>query len=223
MAVRAYRAAAAVGVLACVTPARGDDQPPNIDAATVTADPARDDDAAIRDGAEQVQRALGGSVVDHFPTLQRTADAPIVAPSASPRRMFRRRPDSTTSRTSDPLQSVASSLPQDQASWSTAPVPPLMVDAPAAFPMAAPTSSPVNVLRAAAAELEASANRLEQLELYRNADALRALAQELRLDARKLVNRRSSGDESFAPSTYRTSTSDPPRTGWPMPGTDVTQ
>jgi hypothetical protein len=46
----------------------------------------------------------------------------------------------------------------------------------------------VEALREAAAQLDMSANRLEALELYRQADALRAEAQRLRLDARGMLN-----------------------------------
>lgn len=42
----------------------------------------------------------------------------------------------------------------------------------------------IRALREAAAQLDGSANRLESLELYAQADALRQLAQQLRIDAR---------------------------------------
>jgi hypothetical protein len=47
-------------------------------------------------------------------------------------------------------------------------------------------SIPVEALREAATQLDATANRLEQLELYAQADALRQQAQRLRVDARRM-------------------------------------
>jgi hypothetical protein len=47
-----------------------------------------------------------------------------------------------------------------------------------------PEARAVQVLRDAAAQLDVAANKLEQLDLYGQADALRAQAQRLRLDAR---------------------------------------
>jgi hypothetical protein len=47
-------------------------------------------------------------------------------------------------------------------------------------------------------ELDAAANRLERLELYRQADALRDQAQHLRLDARGLSGTESSEGKSGA-------------------------
>lgn len=44
----------------------------------------------------------------------------------------------------------------------------------------------IDALREAAAQIDQSANRLERYELYRQADALRQQAQQLRLDARSL-------------------------------------
>lgn len=57
----------------------------------------------------------------------------------------------------------------------------------------------VTALRAAAADLDAAANRLEQVELYSQADALRAQAQRLRKDARKLPSAPAVGQPSLAP------------------------
>jgi hypothetical protein len=48
------------------------------------------------------------------------------------------------------------------------------------------TRSRVEVLRDAAAQLDETSNRLERLELYSQADGLRAQAQRLRLDARRM-------------------------------------
>ncbi len=228
IAVRGCGAVAVVCVLACAAPTRGDDPAPVVDpvAVTVEASP-EEDDAAIRAGIDQVRRSLGGSTVDRFPMLQRADDAPVPAPAESPRRMFRKRPDGTSSRVTGVVQSETDPTPPNPPSWSASPMAPLVSDAVAPIsttytpPVLA--ASPVNALRAAAAELEVSANRLEHLELYRNADALRALAQELRLDARLLANGASPADEPFDPATYGASSSDPPRTGWSSSTTDVSQ
>jgi hypothetical protein len=48
----------------------------------------------------------------------------------------------------------------------------------------------VEALRQAAMELDSAANRLERLELYRQADALREQAQRLRLDARDMSGKK---------------------------------
>jgi hypothetical protein len=52
---------------------------------------------------------------------------------------------------------------------------------------AAPSPQAVDALREAAAQLDTTANRLERLELYRQADALREQAHRLRLDARGMM------------------------------------
>jgi len=52
----------------------------------------------------------------------------------------------------------------------------------------------VEALRDAAWQLETAANRLERLELYRQADALREQAQRLRLDARGMIHPSELGD-----------------------------
>jgi hypothetical protein len=47
----------------------------------------------------------------------------------------------------------------------------------------------IGSLRETAAQLDGSANRLETLELYQQADALRNVAQRLRLEARSMARR----------------------------------
>jgi hypothetical protein len=61
----------------------------------------------------------------------------------------------------------------------------------------------IAALRGTAADLEATANRLEEVELYQQADALRALAQRLRGDARQRLarGRGEAGPSRRAPST----------------------
>lgn len=89
--------------------------------------------APVAEELRQIQRSLGGSAVEAFPSL-RDAEPPLTASGpAAPTRQ------------------------QRQA---------------------------IDALRESAAELDATANRLERLELFRQADALRAQAQRLRLDAR---------------------------------------
>lgn len=54
-------------------------------------------------------------------------------------------------------------------------------------PLEASSRRAVEALRESASQLDAAANRLETLDLYRQADALRAQAQRLRLDARGML------------------------------------
>ena len=67
--------------------------------------------------------------------------------------------------------------------------PHLQGTSPAAIPAheAPPSAGAVAALRKAAAQLDGSANRLEEQQLYRQADALRQVAQQLRWDARRLA------------------------------------
>jgi hypothetical protein len=60
-------------------------------------------------------------------------------------------------------------------------------------------SVPVEALREAATQLDATANRLEQLELYAQADALRQQAQRLRVDARRISGGQPQPQPSLAP------------------------
>lgn len=55
------------------------------------------------------------------------------------------------------------------------------------WPNSAPQASAVHALREAASQLDMTANRLEFLELYPQADALRQQAQRLRIDARAIT------------------------------------
>jgi hypothetical protein len=94
----------------------------------------------------QLQKALGGSQVDQFPSLRSDGFSPLSQPGRESRQ---------------------------------------------------PRSSERDVIRAlrdAATQLDATANRLEQLDLYRQADGLRHQAQQLRIDARGL-----SGDPQTTP------------------------
>jgi hypothetical protein len=99
--------------------------------------PVTKDAGAIAPEVKQIQRALGGPVVDRFSTL-RANDA-------------------------KPLSSTAAKQPNNEQRQA------------------------VEALRDAATQLDATANKLERLELYRQADALRQQAQQLRLDARGMT------------------------------------
>ena len=77
-----------------------------------------------------------------------------------------------------------------------APIAPQAPRALIAVSPAAACESCIAALRDAASELDESANRLERFELYRQADALRAQAQRLREDARKLLQPHHNGVES---------------------------
>jgi hypothetical protein len=69
----------------------------------------------------------------------------------------------------------------------------------------------IKALRQAAVELDGAANRLEGLELYQQADALRDQAQQLRLDARRM----SGSDPTGAASALRATAP------WASPSTGV--
>jgi hypothetical protein len=90
--------------------------------------------APIAQDLQRIQRELGGSVVEQFPSLRGV------------------RPQSA--------RLLSSTSPHREA---------------------------VGALREAASQLDMTANRLEGLELYRQADALREQAQRLRLDARGMI------------------------------------
>ena len=70
----------------------------------------------------------------------------------------------------------------------------------------------INSLRETAAQLDGSANRLETLELYQQADVLRNVAQRLRMEARSMNN---SGSTLTPAETRRPDEmpNDPPRQG----------
>lgn len=117
----------------------------------------------------QIQQALGGSILDQGSRLGRDDDpfTPSDADSSKPQAVRR-------SLSSSQMQPN----PQDyfQQRW------PQPVVKQHAEPLAT-----VGALRQTAAHLEAAANQLETLELYRQADSLRGLAQRLRIDARMLL------------------------------------
>lgn len=123
--------------------------------------------AAVRREIEKIQQSLGGSIVNQFPALAPAADQAKAPPAVNL-----------------PLPVAGPPSP-----WPAKA--PLSIDQPTPF-SAAPLSGFVRlrpnvvVLRTVATELDAVADRLEQAELYRQADAVRAQAQRLRVDARGL-------------------------------------
>jgi hypothetical protein len=116
------KAALGIGVwFLVVGDLRGDETPP-----------IADWPAPIAQDLQRIQKALGGSVVEEFPSLRAKPQAAGAASGSLQRRA-------------------------------------------------------VAALREAAAQLDVTANRLEGLELYRQADGLREQAQRLRLDARGMI------------------------------------
>jgi hypothetical protein len=108
-----------------------------------------------------------------------------------------------------PRVALASPYPPAQAA-ATGVVPAM------AEPPAAPgPASPLRVLRSTASHLDETANRLEEMELYEQADALREVAQKLRVDARSLATPTLVPTPTDRPSVN----ADPPRgsSGWQVP------
>jgi hypothetical protein len=133
----------------------------------------------LRDAVREVQEALGGPVTNQFPQLQ-------AAPETTPWwKQF-----SGTLEAGAPPVATASDHPWP--TWWTPARPRTVVTAVAESSPTAPAMTPqLAGLRRTAAELEMIANRLEEFELYRQADALRELAQRFRADAREgLAQRR---------------------------------
>ncbi len=142
-------------------------------------------DAAPRELPPQIraiQESLGGSMLEQFDSLQgegrvatpwwKRFDAPP-APAADPSPIW---PDPAAE------NERAGAWPRGASSGA----PRIVVPTTAEMPLSDPTA-PVVALRHTAAELDDAANRLEELELYRQSDALRELAQGLRIDARRMT------------------------------------
>jgi hypothetical protein len=100
---------------------------------------------------ERIQRDLGGSAVEQFPSLR-----------GEPRGA------------KPPAAGAREAGVQEAPPWGGPPA-------------AEQDRRKVEALREAASQLDVTANRLEQLELYDSADALREQAQRLRVDARGMV------------------------------------
>jgi hypothetical protein len=183
------------------------------------------------DGALEVQRALGGPAVDQFQQLQAPPD-PQPEPTRPTTPWYRQFRGTLGAEASDEVLRQRRVPPPErgwQAAWPTgepllyqAPMaPPVVVQAVAQDPERGPRSQ-IAALRGTAAQLETTANRLEEIELYEQADALRELAQRLRRDARgQLARARGEseapryGDPGEAPrdEAPRALPSDPPRQG----------
>lgn len=148
----------------------------SVDATVTDALPAEATDQ-MPAAALEVQQALGGPIANQFPQLQ----AP---PDPSPWwRQFSGSPEVGA-------PSVATTTENPWPTWWTPARPRTVVKALAEAPTTVASHSPqVAALRRTAAELELTANRLEEIELYRQADALREFAQRFRVDARAAVAR----------------------------------
>jgi hypothetical protein len=166
---RIFSAAVAIAVLTNL--ARAEEPTPA--SAPTTDAPVAEDSVAPSPQVEReigdIQRALGGSIVKEFPSL-----APAPADGAP-------MPGPWT-----PPVDVAPRVD---------PSPPVR-DAVRPSPGRRPQAS---ALRSAAAVLDATANRLEEAELFEQADAVRDQAQQLRLDARRLIEQTESFDGAAPP------------------------
>jgi hypothetical protein len=98
--------------------------------------------------------------------------------------------------------------------WSPQPPAGAVLRATAEFPNQDPKLRKVAVLRATAAELDGSANRLEEFELYTQADSLRLIAQQMRVSARRIARGGDAFDGSSPPDADQGST---PATSWVDP------
>jgi hypothetical protein len=126
-----------------------------------------DEPATLPREIREVQRSLGGPAVDQFPSLQPMAAQPLV-PSAAP--------------AARPTRDAPPGVWPNWSSVAPARVTPAVAQRPDDR-----TQTQVNSLRETAAQLDGSANRLESLDLYEQADALRNVAQRLRMEARSMV------------------------------------
>ncbi|HEV3024053.1 MAG TPA: hypothetical protein VGX76_16370 [Pirellulales bacterium] len=105
-------------------------------------------------------------------------------------------------------------LPWSRFSRGTAPrhSEPEAADAPQPRHLAAANEAAIGTLRAASRDLDLAAEALEEQELYRRADQLRALADELRRDSRVAAARwRSEGPGSIAPDRTEWRRIEPPQ------------
>jgi hypothetical protein len=165
-------------------PARGDD-PPAAD--RQIPDPSGDQaqapiPAELPPHILNIQRSMGGSLLEQFDALQ-----PAQAVDAPWWRQFQAKPAPAASRSPGwPDPSAAAAPPGMWPNWSPRGNAPIVVPAIAEAP-AAGLPTPVSTLRTTAAELDTAANRLEELELYPQSDALRELAQRFRIDARRMA------------------------------------
>lgn len=140
----------------------------------------------VQQGAEAVQRALGGSIVNQFPSFRQQSSR--AATSATPwYRQFTGSLDASAPPPAWPGPPTAAAPPGRWPNWASQPPASWVVPATAEIQAPRAELRPVAALRSTAAQLDASANQLEELDLYRQADALRDLAQQMRVDARRLT------------------------------------
>jgi hypothetical protein len=131
---------------------------------------------------EAVRESLGGSVIRDFPSLG--GEGPERTPWWQQFRGSLEPPAAAE----PPLDDPRAGTPEAalRRGWGITLAPAEVV--PAAAMEAPPASEiPVATLRSAAEGLDHSANRLEELQLYEQADDMRELAQKLRVDARRLA------------------------------------
>jgi hypothetical protein len=123
---------------------------------------------------QRIQQDLGGSAVDRFEALKETS-SDAWATDAEPRPAAR-----AAERRPSAITPSGRATP---APWVGRPQ--------------------IDTLRDAAGQLDALANRLEQLELYREADALRDQAQRFRVEARRMAGDRTQAAGMPTPSLNR--------------------
>lgn len=143
--------------------------------------------------ALEVQRALGGPLTNQFPNLQPQAD------STPWWKQFSGSLDASSAAQANPVPANPGSTngsPQLWPSWWSPAPPRLVLQATAEAPSPTSPRPQVVALRNTAAELDATANRLEELELYDQSDALRDLAQRMRVEARRRMDGRQSATEA---------------------------
>jgi hypothetical protein len=181
-----------VGLSLCVgtcgpASALGDEPLTATDSPESAADATATDQATAE--ALDVQRSLGGPLTNQFQQLR-------PGPSGVP--WFKQFGGSLDAATPQPPPPTAGS---PWPSWWTPARPRGSAGAVVAAVAETPATAPpgplqIAALRRTAADLEATANRLEEIELYQSADALREFAQQLRADARKRLARSRDGARS---------------------------
>ena len=141
-----------------------------------------DEPSPLPPEVRKIQQQLGGPMVDKFPELRPTQG---VAPWWQ---NFNSQPGVNAAPTpvAPPAELVEKfATPAVWPTWSAQR--PARVQPATAVASDQEDRKRVHALRESAAQLEVAANRLEDLEMYRQADALRTMAQRLRVDARSLL------------------------------------
>lgn len=130
---------------------------------------------------QQIQRALGGPAIDQFQELRPAAPALEEGRGRGPK--------NADPAAAMPLRPTPSAPPGAWGNWTTSPGP-WSTSSTMATPPDRRAVAQAAALREAAAQLDGSANRLETLALYQQADAMRTLAQRLRLGSREMIGGR---------------------------------